>query len=123
MTHEWTKVLSLIDKHNTICSHSNLPAFSMVAANAFLHKNPEVGWSYLERIINSKLNPNCIAFLMYWTYCEPNTQDFILNIEKMLFFLKQNEIITSKAVLNGLGESLAKNGLSLSWTTISPDRL
>lgn len=123
ITSEWTKVQSLINEYSTLCRPSNLSAFSIVAAKAFSHRQPEIGWNMLERIAKAKFNPNCISFLEYWDYCESNAKDFKLNVEKMLFFMKQNEIVVTRAVLKGLQKSLGKNGSSLLWSEINTKRL
>lgn len=102
-TSVWKRCVALVDKYDIKCGASTVATFSLLVANAFWENKPAIGWQLIDNIVEMDYAPQCISFLAYWDYCGLHRDEkFNERIEKMLEFIGINDVLVSRAVLDGL---------------------
>lgn len=120
-TQNWRRATDFIASNEFHCTRSSLGIFNNLMANAFLDADHELGWNLLHKIIESHFQPDCRSFQAYWDYCTVDGPNFPNNIEKMLEFIAQNDIIISKTAIKELGHKIEHFGGSAVSTHMDGD--
>lgn len=104
-TSYWRDSLDIV-KMIKLSSTPSIHVYSSIISKAFVSNEIELGWKFLEEMIEAKKQPTCEVFISYIQYCSLNTSAYIANIEKLFAFLEKHEILISQVVIEKLKESL-----------------
>lgn len=120
-SNNWRKAANFIINDGFHCSRSSISIFNNLTSQAFVEADHNLGWQMLAKINDSNLQPNCDSFLAYWDYCTVDHSTFADNVEKMLEFIAQNDIIISKTVIEELTHRIQHFGGASVPTNINYD--
>lgn len=113
ITKEWRKVLNVIESQKETGHSIGKPpavAYKIFIANAFNENDAELGWKLLNEINEKNILPDAKVFTAYWGYCRRFQADLLENIDKMLEFIRANDLIIQKEVIDGLVDLIRDAG-------------
>lgn len=93
-------------------------AVAAIANKAFECDNPELGF---EKMTGLNKSPICSVFLSYWNYCHRNGENLQANVEAMLQFVCDEEIIMSQKAIDGLKELLDQHKIAINYSQIKDE--
>lgn len=120
-TQNWRRAADFIISNEFHCTRSSLCIFNNLISKSFLDVDSKLGWEMLNKIGARNFQPDCQSFQAYWDYCAVDKSNFFNNIEKMLEFIAEHDIIISKTAIEKLGIRLKHFGGSAVSTHINND--
>lgn len=118
-TQNWRRAADFIISNEFQCNRSSLGIFNNLMSKAFLNADHTMGWEILNRIGANNFQPDCKSFQAYWDYCTVDKTNFFQNIEKMLEFIAEHDLIISKVAIEELSIRIQHFGGSAAPTHIT----
>lgn len=113
LTDDWRKSLEILD--------SSLPSrvYSGVVERAIHEEDEELTWKLLNEMVAKCKIPKNEVFTSYIRLSEKKTSTFTDNINKMLTFIGDNQILVSTEVANDLQRAVRNFGFYCSTTAVT----
>lgn len=121
VTKEWRDVLKIVDKQkNAESSMAKPPAivYRTLVTKAFSEDDQQLGWKLLDEISKKNILPDNRIFLAYWDYCRRFKLELGENLDKMMEFIRKNQIIVQKEIVDGLAGLIGDAGQSFGYANI-----
>ncbi|KAJ6634895.1 Mitochondrial ribonuclease P catalytic subunit [Pseudolycoriella hygida] len=120
LTDEWRKSLDIMDSMK-FCSNPSSSAYSAVIGRALHEGDESLGWNlFNDMIANCTTTLRNEAFESYIHFCEKNNDEFEKNINKMLTFIRDNEILITDKIARAFQRAFEKFDYNCSITTVNP---
>ncbi|XP_055854477.1 mitochondrial ribonuclease P catalytic subunit [Episyrphus balteatus] len=100
-TSYWKDSLDIL-KMIKLSSSPSIHVYSLIISKAFLSNEIDLGWKFLEEMIEADKQPTCEVYISYIQYSSLDSVKFVENIEKLFNFLGKYEILISEAVIEKL---------------------
>lgn len=118
-SNQWRGAFAEIEKRDIICDHKSLQLYNSIGSSAFDDGDFYLGWSVMNSISTQNFNPHPMILTAYWRACSALRLNFRRNIDKMLHFINDNDLLLSREAIDSLQIELTKFGSSLTSMQIS----
>lgn len=125
VTREWRDILKVIDDQKNAESPMGKPpvvVYKTFVTKAFSEDDQHLGWKLLDEISEKNTLPDSRMFSAYWDYCRRFKSELSKNSDKMMEFIRNNQIIVQKETVDGLANLVEDTGHSFGYANIN-DRL
>lgn len=122
LTKQWRDVLTTIESQRNAGLPMGKPpvmVYKILIAKAFSEDDQQLGWKLLNEVIKENILPDSRVFSAYWSYCSRFNTKLNENLEKMIEFIKENNIIVQKEVIDGLANLIESAGHSFKYVKIT----
>lgn len=117
LTDRWKDTLEILSKYKMI-NPSGVAVRSTIAASAFMHREPDIGWDALHKILSYFLHPHYYVYSAYLLYCKKERDTFKVQIQKMFEFWRDYGILPLKNTIDKYVEICNEMGVPATYTTI-----
>lgn len=122
LTDCWRESEELLEILKISCSKASSASYSAIAVAAFKNGDPEIGWKYFNELVEQKKKPSSEAYIAYVDYCLKNFEnadDCLKEIEKLLSFLGQHNLLPDKIVTEHIKQVFEKFGWVGYFSTVN----
>lgn len=118
LTKDWRKCLELLNSIKVLAKPSTF-VYSAIIGRAINDEDENIFWTLLKEMVsNCEFLPN-EPFTSYISFCEKNSRTFTENINKMLTFIEENEILVSNGVVNEFQSAFQRFGYTSTISSIT----
>lgn len=118
LTTDWRKSVDIMNSIKLLSKPSSA-TYCAIIQRAIQENDQPLAWELLNTVAaECKVVQNDV-FIEYIRYCEKTRDQFMENVNKMLSFIENNEILISTPVAKELHRAFQSNGYNCSVTTVT----
>ena len=118
LTKHWRESFKLLDMCK-ITGNPSVGSFSQLAKACFQNGEVDTGWQLMNECIDIGKYPSCMTYLAWIDHSKKDPLTLVENIEKMLNFTSDKDVLLTKTVTQELGMLFDSLGYSCSYSHIN----